>query len=42
MQVDTSDVSDEAWAFCAPDLTRMKEDAPQRKPLQTLRKEWSR
>ncbi len=25
-----SDVSDEAWAFCAPYLTLMKEDAPQR------------
>jgi transposase len=25
-----SDVSDEEWAFCAPDLTLMKEDAPQR------------
>jgi len=24
------DVSDEEWAFCAPDLTLMKEDAPQR------------
>ena len=27
---DPSDVSDEAWAFCAPYLTLMKEDAPQR------------
>ena len=26
-----SDVSDEEWAFCAPYLTLMKEDAPQRK-----------
>src|SRR6187401_2792871 len=25
-----SDVSDEEWAFCAPYLTLMKEDAPQR------------
>ena len=25
-----SDVSDEAWAYCAPYLTLMKEDAPQR------------
>ena len=25
-----SDVSDEEWAFCAPCLTLMKEDAPQR------------
>ena len=24
------DVSDEEWAFCAPYLTLMKEDAPQR------------
>jgi transposase len=32
-----SDVSDEEWAFCAPYLTLMKEDAPQRKyPLRTL------
>ena len=32
-----SDVSDEEWAFCAPCLTLMKEDAPQRKyPLRTL------
>jgi len=27
-----SDVSDEEWAFCAPYLTLMKEDAPQREP----------
>ena len=26
----TSDVTDEEWAFCAPYLTLMKEDAPQR------------
>ena len=26
-----SDVSDEEWAFCAPYLTLMKEEAPQRK-----------
>ena len=25
-----SDVTDEEWAFCAPYLTLMKEDAPQR------------
>jgi transposase len=25
-----SDVSDEQWAFCAPYLTLMKEDSPQR------------
>ena len=25
-----SDVSDEEWSFCAPYLTLMKEDAPQR------------
>lgn len=25
-----SDVSDEEWAFCAPYLTLLKEDAPQR------------
>lgn len=25
-----SDVSDEEWAFCAPYLTLMKEEAPQR------------
>ncbi len=25
-----SDVNDEEWAFCAPYLTLMKEDAPQR------------
>ncbi|MGA1238388.1 MAG: transposase, partial [Limisphaerales bacterium] len=25
-----SDVSDEEWEFCAPYLTLMKEDAPQR------------
>ena len=32
-----SDVSDEEWAFCAPYLTLMNEDAPQRKyPLRTL------
>jgi len=32
-----SDVSDEEWAFCAPYLTLMKEDAPQRKyPLRDL------
>lgn len=32
-----SDVSDEEWAFCAPYLTLMKEDAPQRKyPLREL------
>jgi transposase len=32
-----SDVSDEEWAFCAPYLTRMREDAPQRKyPLREL------
>ncbi len=28
-----SDVSEEEWAFCAPYLTLMKEDAPQRKYL---------
>lgn len=26
----SSDVSDEEWAFIAPDLTLMKEEAPQR------------
>src|ERR1043165_9258267 len=26
-----TDVSDEEWSFCAPYLTLMKEDAPQRK-----------
>jgi len=32
-----SDVSDEAWAFCAPYLTLMKENAPQREhPLREL------
>jgi transposase len=32
-----SDVTEEEWAFCAPSLTRMKEDAPQRKDaLRTL------
>ncbi len=32
-----SDVSDEEWAFCAPYLTLMKEEAPQRKhPLREL------
>ena len=32
-----SDVSDEEWAFCAPYLRLMKEDAPQRKyPLRDL------
>ena len=32
-----SDVSDEEWAFCAPYLTLMKEEAPQRKyPLRDL------
>jgi len=32
-----SDVSDEEWAFCAPYLTLMKEDAPQRKwPLRAI------
>jgi transposase len=32
-----SDVSDEEWAFCAPYLTLMKEDAPQRDyPLRDL------
>jgi len=32
-----SDVTEEEWAFCAPYLTRMKEDVPQRKyPLRTL------
>jgi len=32
-----SDVSDAEWAFCAPDLTLMKEDAPQREyPLREL------
>jgi transposase len=32
-----SDVTDEEWAFCAPYLTLMKEDAPQRKyPLRVL------
>jgi len=32
-----SDVSDEEWAFCAPYLTLMKEDAPQRQhPLREL------
>lgn len=32
-----SDVSDEEWAFCAPYLTLMKEDAPQREyPLRDL------
>jgi transposase len=32
-----SDVSDEEWAFCAPYLTLMKEDAPQRDyPLRTI------
>jgi transposase len=32
-----SDVTDEEWAFCAPYLTLMKEDVPQRKyPLRTL------
>jgi len=32
-----SDVSDEEWAFCAPYLTLMKEDAPQREyPLREL------
>ncbi len=32
-----SDVSDEEWAFCAPYLTLMKEDAPQRDhPLREL------
>ena len=32
-----SDVTDEEWAFCAPYLTLMKEDVPQRKyALRTL------
>ena len=32
-----SDVSDEEWALCAPYLTLMKEDAPQREhPLREL------
>jgi len=32
-----SDVTDEEWAFCAPYLTLMREDVPQRKyPLRTL------
>lgn len=32
-----SDVSDEEWAFCAPYLTLMKEDAPQEEyPLREL------
>lgn len=32
-----SDVSDEEWAFCAPYLTLMKEDAPQREhPLREI------
>ncbi len=32
-----SDVSDEEWAFCAPYLTLMKEDAPQREyPLRSV------
>lgn len=32
-----SDVSDDEWAYCAPYLTLMKEDAPQRKyPLREL------
>jgi transposase len=32
-----SDVSDEEWAFCAPYLTLMKEDAPQREyPLRAM------
>ena len=32
-----SDVSDEEWAFCAPYLTLMKEDAPQREyPMRTM------
>jgi transposase len=32
-----SDVSDDEWAFCAPYLTLMKEDAPQRRhPLREL------
>jgi transposase len=32
-----SDVSDEEWAFCAPYLTLMKEEAPQREhPLRTV------
>ena len=32
-----SDVSDEEWAFCAPYLTLMKEDAPQREyPMRSL------
>ena len=32
-----SDVTDEEWAFCAPDLTLMKEDAPQRDyPMRAL------
>jgi transposase len=33
----SSDVSDEEWAFCAPYLTLMKEDAPQREhPLREV------
>src|SRR4028119_2064106 len=32
-----SDVTDEEWAFCAPFLTLMKEDAPQREhPLRAV------
>jgi hypothetical protein len=32
-----SDVSDEEWAVCAPYLTLMKEDAPQREyPLRAM------
>src|SRR5579859_8202306 len=32
-----SDVTDEEWAFCAPYLTLMKEEAPQREhPLRAL------
>jgi transposase len=34
---DPYDVSDEEWAFCAPYLTLMREDAPQREyPLREL------
>jgi len=31
-----SDVSDEEWSFCAPCLTLMKEEAPQREPRSGL------
>ena len=36
-----SDVSDEEWAFCAPYLTLMKEDAPQREHSLARTLQWS-